>query len=280
MPAAANAVLMVCIRAAAWVTAAAALAACQPQDGDATTVAARGLPTAGRLASLPTGDIAGAVESTAPESIKNPYERDKTAIAEGRRLFIAMNCAGCHGYDATGGMGPDLTDKFWRYGGTPAAIYQSVFEGRPQGMPAWGRALPPQEIWKIVAYVETLGGSLAPSLYHAGLQGDHDLTSTAPEVRDLGSLFDQPRSAAPEQAAVPGGAQGQAPELAKPGTPPDNASTLPASRPNAESAAAPQVQKGGGGIGPNSVPPGPASPGSAASKPAADTSPTNSRGAQ
>ena len=61
-----------------------------------------------------------------------------------------MNCAACHGYDLKGGMGPDLTDTYWRYGGSPADIYKSIFEGRPQGMPAWGRALPPAMIWKVV----------------------------------------------------------------------------------------------------------------------------------
>ena len=76
-------------------------------------------------------------------------------------------------------MGPNLTDAYWRYGGTPAAIYKSISEGRPQGMPSWGLALPSQEIWKIVAYIATLGGSYAPNLHDASLQGDHDVTSVA-----------------------------------------------------------------------------------------------------
>jgi len=71
-----------------------------------------------------------------------------------------MNCAGCHGYDAKGGMGPDLTDTEWRYGGTPIDIYKSIYEGRAQGMPAWGNALPTTPIWQLVAYIQSLGGTL------------------------------------------------------------------------------------------------------------------------
>ena len=177
--------------------------ACQPHGGS-TANPVTSLPSAGQLASLPLGDIAGAAEQLG-QTTKNPYENNKEAIAEGHKLFVAMNCAGCHGYDATGGMGPDLTDKYWRYGGTPASVYQSIFEGRPQGMPSWGRALPPQEIWKIVAYVETLGGTFAPTQYHAGLQGDHDVTFVAPEMHDLGPMFDTPRGAVPsQQSGAPG----------------------------------------------------------------------------
>ena len=72
-----------------------------------------------------------------------------------------MNCASCHGYDATGGMGPNLTDKQWRYAGTPAAVFNSIAQGRPQGMPSWGRTLPEGQIWSIVAYLQSLGGTYA-----------------------------------------------------------------------------------------------------------------------
>ena len=69
-------------------------------------------------------------------------------------------------------MGPNLSDRYWRYGGTPAAIYQSIAAGRPQGMPAWYQALPPRQIWELVTYIESHGGATAPAQYHAGLQGD------------------------------------------------------------------------------------------------------------
>jgi cytochrome c oxidase cbb3-type subunit 3 len=74
-------------------------------------------------------------------------------------MFRAMNCASCHGYAAEGGMGPALNDDYWRYGGTPVEIYKSIYEGRPKGMPAWGVALPPSQIWALTSYIASLGGS-------------------------------------------------------------------------------------------------------------------------
>jgi hypothetical protein len=79
-------------------------------------------------------------------------------------------------------MGPDLTDKYWRYGGAPANIYKSIYDGRPKGMPAWGQAMPPQEIWKIVAYIQSLGGSVPAGEFQRSLQGDASVTQVAPEV--------------------------------------------------------------------------------------------------
>ena len=122
--------------------------------------------------SLPGGDVAGAAQSTVGADVHNPLEGQAAAAAEGKRLFVQMNCAGCHNYSLAGGMGPNLADHYWRYGGTPAAIFQSIAGGRPQGMPAWSKALPPQEIWQLVTYIESYGGTTPPAEYHAALEGD------------------------------------------------------------------------------------------------------------
>lgn len=123
-------------------------------------------------AQLPTGDLAGAAWTNIGAQVPNPYENQPAAIAEGQRLFVEMNCAGCHGYTLKGAMGPDLTDRYWRYGGSPGAIYQSIANGRPQGMPAWRDALTPAEIWKLVSYIESYGGAVPAAQFQAGLQGD------------------------------------------------------------------------------------------------------------
>jgi len=169
--------------------------ACKPHVANTTLDTARALPPEGQLAALPLGEIAGAAKLSAVNEVPNPLAGNAGAIEEGHRLFIAMNCAGCHGYDAKGGMGPDLTDAYWRYGGMPSSIYNSIYEGRPQGMPAWGRALPALEIWKLVAFVQSLGGAVAWNQYHRGLQGDHNVTSTAPEANSLLGVFDNPSGA-------------------------------------------------------------------------------------
>jgi mono/diheme cytochrome c family protein len=64
-----------------------------------------------------------------------------------------MNCDGCHGGGALGWVGPSLVDGRWRYGGTDAALYQSIFYGRPRGMPGYGGIMSPSAIWKVVAYI-------------------------------------------------------------------------------------------------------------------------------
>ncbi|HET9797919.1 MAG TPA: c-type cytochrome [Gemmatimonadaceae bacterium] len=131
-----------------------------------------GLPAEGALARVAIGDIAGVGNNTLATQMKNPYSGDMAAIKQGQELFVGMNCAACHGYDLKGGMGPDLTDTYWRYGGSPAAIYKTIFEGRPQGMPAWGRSIPPALIWKVAAYIESKGGAFPARLADRGRQGD------------------------------------------------------------------------------------------------------------
>jgi len=121
---------------------------------------------------IPSGDLAGAAQSDIGARIDNPFEGQPEAAAQGKTLFAQMNCAGCHGYGLGGAMGPNLTDRYWRYGGTPGAIYQSIAGGRPQGMPAWRRALPPDDIWRLVSYIESYGGTTPTADYQAGQQGD------------------------------------------------------------------------------------------------------------
>jgi cytochrome c oxidase cbb3-type subunit 3 len=131
-----------------------------------------GLPAEGALARVAIGDLAGIGNNTLDAKVANPYANDRAAIEAGEELFVNMNCAACHGYDLKGGMGPDLTDTYWRYGGSPADIYKSIFEGRPQGMPAWGRSIPPEYIWKIAAYIQSMGGAYPAALADRGRQGD------------------------------------------------------------------------------------------------------------
>jgi cytochrome c oxidase cbb3-type subunit 3 len=140
-----------------------------------------GLPAEGALARVAIGDLAGVGDNTLDAAVTNPYAKDRAAIEDGHARFVDMNCAACHGYDLKGGMGPDLTDSYWRYGGSPADIYKSIFEGRPEGMPAWGRMLPPAQVWKIVSYIQSKGGSFPASLADRGRQGDlgNDVDTTS-----------------------------------------------------------------------------------------------------
>jgi mono/diheme cytochrome c family protein len=113
------------------------------------------------------------VTPPSPTLVANPLAGQPAAIEAGKVLFVQMNCAGCHGYDLKGGtMAPDLTDRYWRYGGTPAQIYASIANGRPKGMPSWRTALPPGDIWRLVSYIQSQGGTTPPAQFQAGEQGD------------------------------------------------------------------------------------------------------------
>jgi mono/diheme cytochrome c family protein len=85
--------------------------------------------------------------------LNNPFAKDSGAVSDGGRIFGTMNCDGCHGSGATGWVGPSLVDGRWRYGGSDGALFQSIFYGRPRGMPAYGGIMSAGAIWKVVTYI-------------------------------------------------------------------------------------------------------------------------------
>lgn len=96
-----------------------------------------------------------------PET-RNPLGNDAPVLQDGRRLFVWYNCYGCHGGRAGGGMGPSLRDATWLYGNEDEDIFASIAQGRSKGMPAWGTTLTAEEIWKITAYIQSLGSDREP----------------------------------------------------------------------------------------------------------------------
>jgi cytochrome c oxidase cbb3-type subunit 3 len=85
------------------------------------------------------------------------YEANVYALSEGGRLFQAMNCTGCHAHGG-GGIGPALMDDQWIYGWEPEVIFDSIVQGRPNGMPSFGGRMADYQVWQIVAYVRSLSG--------------------------------------------------------------------------------------------------------------------------
>jgi cytochrome c oxidase cbb3-type subunit III len=138
----------------------------------------------GKPALVPLGDLAGGYAvGSLPVDTPNPLGGQASAAEQGKQLFIQMNCAGCHGYAAAGGvMAPNLTGPYWRYGGTPVNVFKSIYEGRPKGMPAWGGILPPESIWMIVSFIQSLGGTFPASFYHQAWDGDRPGELAAPEL--------------------------------------------------------------------------------------------------
>jgi cytochrome c oxidase cbb3-type subunit 3 len=95
--------------------------------------------------------------STIPTETLSPYNGNAWAISEGKRLFSHFNCVGCHA-NGGGGIGPALMDDEWIYGFGAANIFATVVEGRPDGMPSFRNKITEDQIWQIVAYVESMSG--------------------------------------------------------------------------------------------------------------------------
>ncbi len=82
--------------------------------------------------------------------------KDATTVAAGKEAFLA-NCVACHKPDASGLVGPNLTDAYWIHGGTPEKIYRTVHDGWvDKGMAAWAPQLGEEKVRQLVAYVLTL----------------------------------------------------------------------------------------------------------------------------
>lgn len=112
---------------------------------------ANGRPGYARLSELEPGP------HTPDPVVKNPYIKNAFALSEGQQLYTQMNCVGCH-FHGGGGIGPALMDQKWIYGSDPENIFSTIVEGRPNGMPAFRRKMTDDQVWKVVAYVQSLGG--------------------------------------------------------------------------------------------------------------------------
>lgn len=108
--------------------------------------------------------------------IEAPYDDNAWAVSEGKNLFNSMNCSGCH-FQGGGGIGPPLMDADWIYGSEPQQIFESIANGRPNGMPAWKYMLSTQQIWELVSYVRSLSG-LNPKGARSG-RDDHMMRKPA-----------------------------------------------------------------------------------------------------
>ena len=82
---------------------------------------------------------------------------DQAAIARGKEIF-SQNCSPCHGPEAKGAIGPNLTDKEWFYGGKPEEIVHTITNGTEKGMPSWKSQLGAAKIGDVAAFVHSLGG--------------------------------------------------------------------------------------------------------------------------
>jgi cytochrome c oxidase cbb3-type subunit 3 len=104
----------------------------------------------------PFQDLAVASART-QKPVLSPFQHNAYGTAEGKRLFDQYNCTGCHSHGG-GGMGPALMDDTWVYGSEPANIFESIVEGRPNGMPAWRNKIADRQVWELVAFIQSMSG--------------------------------------------------------------------------------------------------------------------------
>ena len=80
-------------------------------------------------------------------------------IENGKNIFNT-NCTSCHGNSGEGKIGPNLTDNFWKHGGTVNDLFKTVKLGvSGTGMKAWKSDLSAMEIAQVSSYILTLKGT-------------------------------------------------------------------------------------------------------------------------
>ncbi len=101
---------------------------------------------------------AGASFAQQPEPT-NPVQGNPQAIDQGQQLF-RLSCASCHGLNAKGLRGPDLTTGQFVRGGSDAQLFRTIMQGIPgTDMPgAQFSDATPDQVWALIAYLRTLSG--------------------------------------------------------------------------------------------------------------------------
>jgi mono/diheme cytochrome c family protein len=113
-------------------------------------------------------------ETAEKGTLKNPYQpSDGDVAAEGKEIYMAAGCNGCHGGTGGGGMGPPLTNPIWIYGNDDDTLFRLIALGSDkfmeQGytrkgseavvgpMPAQGTIIKSNDdMWKMITWIHSL----------------------------------------------------------------------------------------------------------------------------
>jgi cytochrome c oxidase cbb3-type subunit 3 len=131
-------------------------------------------------------------------AVKNEYEENAYAVGEGKRLFDAYNCTGCHSHGG-GGIGPPLMDDKWIYGSRPEQIFSTIVEGRPNGMPSFRGKIPDYQVWQLDAYVRSMSGLVSKDVAPGR---DDDMSGKTPEA-STEKMQPKPTGGIPKSAEMP-----------------------------------------------------------------------------
>ena len=117
------------------------------------------MPDFGQSGTLPRGDIEKVAAYVRSLSEPQVSKTESSATIDAGRSVFQTNCTLCHGEDAKGKMevgAPNLTDKFWIYGGDVQSVWTSIWRGRQGHMPTWEGRLTPVARKILALYVVDL----------------------------------------------------------------------------------------------------------------------------
>lgn len=84
---------------------------------------------------------------------------EASELNAGKAVFES-NCAVCHAADGGGGVGPNLTDKYWLHGGDMPSIFKTIKYGVPaKGMISWESQLSPKKMQQVASYIYMMEGT-------------------------------------------------------------------------------------------------------------------------
>jgi mono/diheme cytochrome c family protein len=119
------------------------------------------------------------VASTPKGQLKSPYTDFASVAKEGYKIYMSLDCGGCHGGGGGGGMAVPLTNPVWIYGDDDDTLFRLITLGtgslspgdafQKQGfvrkgsenvvgpMPPFGQIIETDDnVWKIIAWIRSV----------------------------------------------------------------------------------------------------------------------------
>lgn len=104
--------------------------------------------------------LANPVNSASAVNENNIEQSKDAAVLKNGQALFATRCPPCHGDQAQGLVGPNLTDEYWLHGGKIKDVFKTIKYGVPEkGMIAWEKSMSAQQISDIANYVMSLQGT-------------------------------------------------------------------------------------------------------------------------
>lgn len=116
----------------------------------------------------------------------------KSYVVASAKVLFGDNCAACHGGGGQGGPGyPVLADDDWLYGGSVAALEQTITNGRKGVMTAHGKILSAEEVDGLAKAIVAGKPLSDPNFLQKGCIACHGMDGKGMEVLGSANLTDQ-----------------------------------------------------------------------------------------